>query len=241
MPEFRRDEVVIQYEEAGAGPVLLLCAPGGMRSEARFWRESPADPEQAPVWIDPLAALSDAFRVIAMDQRNAGASSAPITAADGWDSFAADQLALLDHLGVERFSVMGGCIGCAFALGLAKAAEGRVSALVLQNPIGRSAGNAPLFQRMFQEWADQRGVSGETAAVFGEHMFGGDFVFSVSRDFVSGLPCPALVLPGDDDFHPRATALEIAALAPRAELFDGWRRDKTTTAAVVRNFLTAAQ
>jgi len=212
-----------------------------MRSEARFWSQQPGDPEQAPVWIDPLAALSDKFRVIAMDQRNAGASSAPITAADGWDSYVADQLALLDHLGIDRFSVMGGCIGCAFALGLAEAAPGRVAALVLQNPIGRSAGNAPLFQRMFQEWADQRGVPKETAVGFGERMFGGDFVFSVSRDFVSGLRCPALVLPGDDDFHPRSTALEIASLAPRAEILDGWRRNRTTTAAVVRDFLTAAQ
>jgi hypothetical protein len=36
---------------------------------------------------------------------------------------------------------------------------------------------------------------------------GGDFVFSVGRDFVRACPIPLLVLAGNDEFHPRAVAL----------------------------------
>jgi hypothetical protein len=53
-------------------------------------------------------------------------------------------------------------------------------------------------------------------------MFGGDFVFSVDRDFVRRCSIPLLVLAGNDQFHPRAVAEEIADLAPSAELVIEW-------------------
>jgi hypothetical protein len=53
-------------------------------------------------------------------------------------------------------------------------------------------------------------------------MFGGDFVFSVDRDFVRACPVPLLVLAGNDEFHPRAVAREIAELAPDAQLVLEW-------------------
>ena len=53
-------------------------------------------------------------------------------------------------------------------------------------------------------------------------MFGGDFVFSVDRDFVRSFPVPLLVLAGNDEFHPRPVAHEIAELAPDAELVLEW-------------------
>ena len=240
MPILEIGPVTIHYDTRGSGPALLLCAPGGMRSEARFWRLRPSDPSLPPIWIDPAAELSGDFTVIEMDQRNAGSSTAPITVADGWPSYAADQLALLDHLGVDRFAVMGGCIGCAYALGLGHAAPNRVTAAVLQNPIGRTSDNQALFRNMFDEWATERKAEPEAAAAFREAMFGGDFVFSVSRDFVRRLPFPILVLPGDDEFHPRTTALELAELAPRSEVLDPWRNDKKETAKVVRGFLKDA-
>lgn len=240
MPIFENGPVTIHYDTRGSGPALLTCAPGGMRSEARFWRSFPSDPSRPPVWIDPAAELSADFTVIEMDQRNAGASSAPITAADGWHTYAGDQVALLDHLGVGSFAVMGGCIGCSYALGISQAAPGRVRAAVLQNPIGRTAGNQRLFRDTFDEWARERDAGPEAAHAFCEAMFGGEFVFSVSRDFVRRLPFPILLLPGDDDFHPRATALELAELAPQSEIFDPWRDDKNVTAEVVRRFLKQA-
>ena len=62
----------------------------------------------------------------------------------------------------------------------------------------------------------------ETFQAFRRAMFGGEFVFSVSRQFVGDCPVPLLILPGSDHFHPRAVAMEIAELAPNAEVFENW-------------------
>jgi len=187
-----------------------------------------ADPAGGPrrPWINPLEELSDRFQVIGMDQRNAGASVAPITSDDGWQVYLEDQLALMDHLGGERFHVMGGCIGSSYALGLCEAVSDRVTAAVLQNPIGLTSENRPKFYAMFDEWADEMRSTHPEVDDFRNRMFGGDFVFSVDRDFVRSSQIPLLVMPGGDDFHPRAVAEEIVALAPDSVLLSPWGGDE---------------
>ncbi|HEX9562295.1 MAG TPA: alpha/beta hydrolase [Candidatus Dormibacteraeota bacterium] len=229
MPVFKRGSVTINYEVRGSGHPLLLLAPGGMRSVASMWAQQTGKPR--PPWINPLDELSDRFQVIAMDQRNAGASVAPITSDDGWQVYLEDQLALMDHLGGERFHVMGGCIGSSYALGLCEAASDRVTAAVLQNPIGLTAENRPKFYAMFDEWADEMRsthpeVDDRVETSFRNRMFGGDFVFSVDRDFVRSSQIPLMVMPGGDDFHPRAVAEEIVALAPDSVLLSPWGGDE---------------
>jgi pimeloyl-ACP methyl ester carboxylesterase len=76
--------------------------------------------------INLLALYQDALRMIAMDQRNAGRSYGPLDVSDPWGSYARDQSALLDHLGVDRCHVMGCCIGGLFALKLIEQAPERV-------------------------------------------------------------------------------------------------------------------
>ncbi|MEG1454764.1 MAG: alpha/beta fold hydrolase, partial [Comamonas sp.] len=136
--------------DADAAPRLpvLLLAPGGLRSRIGLWRHT--HDGRARNWPDPTVELARARRVIAMDQRNAGQSFAPVGPQDGWDSFAADQLGLLDALGIERFHVLGACIGSSFALRLAELAPHRVASAVLQQPIGWSPRNAPLRRDNFQ-------------------------------------------------------------------------------------------
>jgi hypothetical protein len=58
---------------------------------------------------------------------------------------------------------------------------------------------------------------------FGHNMFGGDFVFSVSREFVRRCRTPLLLQPGGDKPHPAATSAEIARLAPNLEIQKDWR------------------
>ena len=70
MPTFERDDVSLYYEIQGDGFPILLFAPGGMRSAVSFWRGN--------AW-DVIGELSPHFTVIAMDQRNAGASWAPVS------------------------------------------------------------------------------------------------------------------------------------------------------------------
>lgn len=230
MAVFERAGVSLYYEEYGSGHPLLLFAPGGMRSSIDFWHRSP---------FDPIAELARDCRVIAMDQRNAGRSRAPISAADGWETYAADHLALLDHLGARRAHVMGGCIGSSYCLRLIELAPERVSAAVLQNPIGLSPENRPAFHEMFDGWAkdlkrDRPELSEAAFHAFRARMYDGDFVFSVTRDFVRACRTPLLVLAGDDLYHPATIAEEIARLAPNAELIMKWKTPDTTPAAVAR-------
>ncbi len=207
MPVLERDGAQIHYDVYGDGYPLILFAPGGMHSVAQMWRERPGAPGQPMPWIDPTTELSNQFQVVAMDQRNAGRSKAPISAADGWPTYTADHLALIDQLGFDQVHVMGGCIGSSYCLGLCQAAPERVTAAVLQNPIGLSADNRGNFFGMFDSWAgelqaNRAEVDAPSLAAFRQSMFGGDFVFSVGRDFVHACTTPLLVLAGNDEFHP---------------------------------------
>src|SRR5258708_9628995 len=244
MPVFERGSVTINYEGRGSGHPLLLLAPGGMRSVATMWAHQPGRPR--PPGMKPLEELSDRVQVSGMDQRNAGSSTAPISFDDGWQVYIEDQLALMNHLDRERFHVMGGCIGSSYALGLCQAAPNRVTAAVLQNPIGLSNGNRPQFHGMFDEWADEMRSShpeldDAAATAFRQRMFRGHFVFAVDRAFVRSCKTPMLVMPGGDDFHPRTVAEEIVALAPNAAMVSPWGGDehRANTLAMVRDFLLA--
>ena len=70
-------------------------------------------------------------------------------------------------------------------------------------------------------------------------MYGGDFVFNVSREFVRSVRTPLLVLMGSDDYHPTPISEEIARLAPNARLIREWKDPDliSTTIELVRQFL----
>ena len=190
-----------------------------MRSAISYWTGTP--------W-SPIEHLSDSFRVIAMDQRNAGESTAPISGDDGWHTYTADQLALMDHLGVECFHVVGMCIGGPYCMGLIQAAPGRVMSAVLLQPIGLD-GNRSAFYQMFDGWADElratshRAVADQDWIRFRSNMYDGDFLFNVDRDFVRACETPLLVLTGNDLYHPTSISREVAELAPKGELIQHWK------------------
>jgi pimeloyl-ACP methyl ester carboxylesterase len=236
MPTLRRGETTIEYQVHGSGYPLLLLAPGGMRSATAVWDRAP---------FQPIREFSGQYRVITMDQRNAGGSRAPITAADGWHTYTEDQLVLLDELNVERCHLLGGCIGGAFALSLIARAPERVSAAVLQQPIGYSGSNREVFYELFDSWVAElkqtrTDIEEETLPPFRSRMYDGDFVFSVSRESVAACPVPLLVLRGNDVYHPSHTCEEIVGLAPRAELVHDWKTGDYLVQALahVRRFLS---
>ena len=227
MPTLKIPDGELYYEVHGSGYPLMIFAPGGLRSELAFWRHSPSNPSAPAVWMDPMTALAEKYRVIAMDQRNAGRSCTRIDASDDWHTYAGDHLALADRLELHCFHVMGGCIGASFCLTLCELAPNRVSAAVLQNPIGH-ADNREVFRNLVQNWAE--GIRKKRPEVderilnrFGQNMFGGDFVFSVSREFVRLCTIPMLVMPGDDPPHPKVIGEEIAELAPNNEVLREWK------------------
>jgi pimeloyl-ACP methyl ester carboxylesterase len=137
MPSFQHQGANIHYEEFSQGFPILTFAPAGLQSVIDVWNQP-----MAP--INPTTEFAAKFRVIAMDQRNAGGQSyAPIAAQDGWDAYTADHIALLDHLRIDRCHLYGQCIGGSFILNLIKAQPERIASAVLAQPIGR-VGEMPL-------------------------------------------------------------------------------------------------
>tara|TARA_R110002096_G_scaffold8239_4_gene34563 strand:- start:5246 stop:5989 length:744 start_codon:yes stop_codon:yes gene_type:complete len=229
MAIYNSDDVSIYYEDSGAElPAVLLIAPGGMKSAIGFWNNTP--------W-DPRIHLEGRYRVIAMDQRNAGNSTAPVTAADGWHTYTADQLGLMDHLGIDRFHVAGMCIGGPYCLGLIEAAPERVMSATLFQTIGLD-NNREAFYAMFDDWArtlmpTMTDVPAEAWSSFRENMYGGDNVlFNVNETFVARCETPLLVLMGDDIYHPRSTSLMLAETAPNVTFVESWKDGAARDAAM---------
>lgn len=238
MASFEHGAATIHYDTEGDGYPVLLIAPGGMRSANELWTNQP--------WNPRTALAGDGYRVIGMDQRNAGRSTAPVSATDGWSTYTADQLALLDHLGVERCHVIGMCIGGPYIVGLLRAAPQRFSAAVVLQPVGiePDGSNRPAFESMFDQWRDgladrHADVEDETWRSFRSNMWDGQFVLTGSPADVTGIPTPMLVAMGDDQYHPQVTSRTLAAQVPNAELIETWKDGEALTRfdATARDFL----
>lgn len=234
----RPDGARIYYETYGdaASPPILLIAPGGLNSAIPFWARQP---------VNPIEAFADEFRVIAMDQRNAGQSRGPLEATDPWKMFAGDQLAVLDACRVEGAQVIGCCIGCTYIFELIEQAPERVVSGVLMQPIGHDETNPGTFgPQTWEPWGKaliDEGATFDAAAVdrFGHRLFDRGFVFSVDRDFLRTIRTPLLLLYGNDRAHPRGVSVELAGLLPNVETIERWKDPDTAPAAEakMREFL----
>ena len=155
-----------------------------------------------------------------MDQRNTGTSFAPITAADGWADYAADQLALMDHLGIERFSVVGMCIGGAFIMELLAEVPERIAAAVAFQPIGLD-GNRDEFRGMFDQWREGIGADHPEATDADwegcwSNLFGGDqLLWSVPDGFLPTVQHPAARAAGQRPLPPQGRVPAPGGRGPR--------------------------
>ncbi len=117
MPTAPIRDINMYYEDSGSGDPLVLI--GGLGADAQSWAL------QVPV-------LARHFRVITMDNRGSGRTSAP----DKPYSIAgmADDVAgLLDHLGIAKANVLGFSMGGAIAQEFALKYPARVEKLILMN------------------------------------------------------------------------------------------------------------
>jgi pimeloyl-ACP methyl ester carboxylesterase len=219
MSFYEHGAVRIRYEEAGEGFPLLLIAGGGLNSTMSRVITSP---------FNPIEAFSDEYRCIYSDLRNAngGDSSGPLEPDRPWDAYADDHLGLMDHLGIDRFMVLGFCIAGPFIWNLMRRAPDRVVAAVTAQPVGfRPEMPDVMYDLSMRSWAPdlverRPDVTMETADRFLTSMFrtDADFLFTVTRDFVRACQTPVLILPDDTAAHSYDAAMEAAMLAPQAEV-----------------------
>ena len=237
MAFYEKGPVRIHYEEAGSGFPLLLIAGGGLNSTiAGLHRGDP---------FNPFEEFKGEYRCIAADLRNAngGQSTGPLEIDRPWDAHTDDQLGLMDHLRIDKFMVMGFCIGGPFIWNLLKRAPSRIVAAVLAQP----SGSRPEMRDLFYEtnikgWGPELvkrrpEITMETVDKFVTRMYrtNPDFVFTVSRDFVRNCQTPVLILPDDIPAHPYAVAMEAAMLAPNAEVsMFPWKEPKERIPLAVR-------
>ncbi len=218
MPFYERGPVRIHYEEAGSGFPLLIIPGGGLNSTLA----SLGSP------FNPMETYKDDFRCIGADLRNAsrGQSSGPLEIDRPWDAYSDDHLGLMDHLGIREFMVMGFCIGGPMIHNLLRLAPERVVAAALMQPSGFTPEHPDIFyQNNTTAWGPplcekRPEVTMDMVHDFLTSMYTdrADFVFTVSRDFVRSIQTPLLIAPDNVPAHPYETAMEVANLAPNAEV-----------------------
>ncbi len=233
---YQRGNVKIAYQEVGTGFPLLVIPGGGLNSRMAGLVTSP---------FNPIAEFSNEFRVIYADLRNAtqGQSTGPLEIDRPWDSYTDDHIGLMDHLGVNRFMVLGFCIGGPFIWNLLERAPDRVAAAVPAQPVGfRPEMPTVLYDGSKNGWGaelvkQRPEITPDMVERFLTRMYrtNADFVFTVSRDFVRNCQTPVLIMPDDVPAHPLAVAMECAMLAPRAEVsMYPWKEPKERIPVAVR-------
>jgi hypothetical protein len=232
---YEKGSVRIRYDEAGSGFPLLLIAGGGLNSVMAGLATSP---------FNPIEEFKGEYRCIFADLRNAnpGQSSGPLEVDRPWDSYTDDHLGLMDHLGIDKFMVLGFCIGGPFIWNLLKRAPDRVVAAVPAQPVGfRPEMPTVLYDNGMTNWGPELvkrrpEITMEMIGKFLTKMYRtNDFVLSVTRDFVRSCQTPVLILPDDIPAHPYAVAMECAMLAPKAEVsVYPWKEPKERIPLAVR-------
>jgi pimeloyl-ACP methyl ester carboxylesterase len=184
MSFYEKGSVRIHYEETGSGFPLLLIAGGGLNSTISGLNNP----------FNAIQELKGEYRCIASDLRNAntGQSSGPLEIDRPWDAYTDDHLGVMDHLRIDKFMVMGFCIGGPFIWNLLKRAPDRIVAAVLAQPSGwrpemptlgydtNMAGWGPEFVKRRPD------ITMAMVEKFLTKMYrtNPDFVYTVTRDFV---------------------------------------------------------
>jgi len=216
---YEKGNVRIRYAEIGSGFPLLATPGRGLNSRISIWPTAV---------INIMEEFRNDFRVITMDQRNAtnGESTGPIPVDNPWAAFADDQLGVMDHLGIRQFLFFGNCIGGPFGMKLMERAPERVVAAVLSQPVGHRPeqpdymynSGKDVWAKEFRERRSDVSMAIIEAYLHSLYRVRPDFVYSVSRDFAKSCQTPMLVLPDDTTAHPLQVSIDIASLAPNAEI-----------------------
>jgi len=220
MSSFRHGSVEIAFLDEGQGEPIVLVH-GFASSKEVNWVQ--------PGWFATLKGAGR--RVIALDDRGHGASSKLYDpAAYHTTKMAADVVALLDHLRIERADVMGYSMGARIAAFLAIEHPGRLRSMVLGglgmhliDGVGLPESVAEALEA--PSLADVRDPQGRTFRAFADHTKSDRRALAacirgsrqvITREQAASIKTPTLVAVGTKD--PIAgSAEELAAVMPHAK------------------------
>lgn len=149
------DGLTNRFEVIGVGEPVLMLAPGGFNATIESW-------SQLGIYkkLNLLSSLPVRYRCIAFDRRECGESGGRIERVT-WSHYATQAVALLDHLGVEKAHIIGGCMGCSVAATLATMYPDRVASIVLWWPVGGARYRISSHRRFAEhlEFVEKNGLS----------------------------------------------------------------------------------
>ena len=203
----------LYYEEHGGGPPLVLLHGGLMTIELNFGVALPA--------------LADHHRVIAVELQGHG-RTADVSRSPTFPHFAADVIALLDHLGIDRTDVVGFSVGGLTAYELIISYPHRVHRAVVASAHHRNirAGEADPARlptpEDFEAMRDAYIAKAPDPSAFdgvAERTSGLVQSFTGwTDDQLRAVLAPVLVLVGDTDFIHVDDAEETMRLLPHGQL-----------------------
>ncbi len=219
--ETRAGEIRIAYTSQGSGPALVCC-------HAMGWNQS--------LWDRHRARFARCHRLVTFDQRGCGDSDHPRQQSGGRnpytpEGFAADLLAVLDALAIDKASLLGYSMGAIAALRAAVDWPDRVERLVLASAMAsRLPAAITARARLIEQMLASRGLR-ETyhyyfsGPLFADidwepelireldacaskatvHGFLGCFKVAIHRPSMvgelAGIRAPTLILVGENDTH----------------------------------------
>ncbi len=184
MPTVNINGIATRYEVVGSGAPLLMFSPGGFDATLEKWSSLGVYGK-----TQMLAALTANHQCILFDRRETGQSGGRVERIT-WAHYAAQGKGLLDHLGIARAHLMGGCMGCAPVVAFAAAYPETTRSMLLYWPVGgakyRISGQLRFAQHL--AYVQQHGLEAVLALAlggtrsFGEDPRGGPWVSVLRRD-----------------------------------------------------------
>ncbi len=189
MPFALIDGINTRYDIVGDGPPLLMFSPGGFDATLEKWSTLGVYAK-----FRPLEHLSTKYRCIVFDRRECGQSGGRVECIS-WADYVRQGKGLLDHLGIEKAHLMGGCMGCCPVMAFGVTHPQATLSMILYWPVG-GAKYRINGQKRFDEhlaFVRQEGLSAVAALVekdgkpFGGDPRGGPWasVLKHDRDFTS--------------------------------------------------------
>jgi pimeloyl-ACP methyl ester carboxylesterase len=161
-----------------------MYAPGGFNAVIETWST-----QSVYARIKLLEHLPRHFSCIVFDRRECGQSGGRVERIT-WAHYVAQGKGLLDHLGISRAYLMGGCMGCAPVAAFAVAYPEIVEGMVLYWPVGGAKYRLSSHQRFSEHlgFVQSHGLDGVVALVskegkhFGADPRGGPWASAILRD-----------------------------------------------------------
>ena len=178
------DGIATRYEIIGGGPPLLMYAPGGFDATVEKWST-----QGVYAKIKLLDHLPEKYTCIVFDRRECGQSGGRVERVT-WAHYVAQGKGLLDHLGISRAHIMGGCMGCCPVAAFGVVYPRMVASMVLFWPVGGAKYRINSHQRFAEHLAfvQHNGLAavvevvGREGKSFGADPRGGPWAAVIKRD-----------------------------------------------------------